>query len=416
MSETERVTLVGNLTADPRAALHPHGLEVANLRIAVTPRTRQEDGSWTQGETSFHTITVWRDQATNAAETLTKGARVIVVGHPKPSPLRTPRRLHPLPRLPRGPLIGPRPASHQQSEALMDQPSAHASPSHGAASLLVAALEHTWQSIRSRHPEVPEAVLVVASGGEGKRLNLGHFAPHRWQVNGANRHEVLVGGEGLQRGPVDVLGTLLPEAAHGLAQARDVRDTSRQGRYHNRRYATLAGELGLEGGQHPADRLVRHHRPGHHRNRLRRPGRGTRRRAGPLAPPGAPQRPRHPLPQPTGRRLPAVLRRGRPQRPGPLTITRQLGTRPIVNLQLHLTDDTQLLAHGYIADGGLFAEVWWEHPIPGSPPNEGILWGTPEAMRRLAALATQAAIQAEEEACWQAHQAATTAPTEERVA
>ncbi|HEY8558077.1 MAG TPA: hypothetical protein VIM97_12175, partial [Actinomycetes bacterium] len=81
---------------------------------------------------------------------------------------------------------------------------------------------------------------------EGKRLNLGHFAPHRWQVNGADRHEVLVGGEGLQRGPVDVLGTLLHEAAHGLAQARDIQDTSRQGRYHNRRYATLARELGLE--------------------------------------------------------------------------------------------------------------------------------------------------------------------------
>jgi single-strand DNA-binding protein len=49
----------------------------------VTPRTRQEDGSWTQGETSFHTVTVWRDQATNTVETLTKGARVIVVGRPK---------------------------------------------------------------------------------------------------------------------------------------------------------------------------------------------------------------------------------------------------------------------------------------------------------------------------------------------
>jgi hypothetical protein len=57
---------------------------------------------------------------------------------------------------------------------------------------------------------------------------------------------VLVSGEGLQRGPVDVLGTLLYEAAHGLAYARKLSDTSRQGRYHNRRYATLAGELGLE--------------------------------------------------------------------------------------------------------------------------------------------------------------------------
>jgi hypothetical protein len=32
-----------------------------------------------------------------------------------------------------------------------------------------------------------------------------------------------------------------------------------------------------------------------------------------------------------------------------------------------------------------------------------VLWGTPAAMRRLAELAVQAAIQAEEEAAWQAH-------------
>jgi hypothetical protein len=128
----------------------------------------------------------------------------------------------------------------------MHQPSNHSTTMDGAGSLLVAALEHTWHTIRTRHPEVPEAVLVVASGSEGKRLNLGHFAPHRWQVNGSDRHEVLVGGEGLQRGPLEVLGTLLHEAVHGLAQARGVQDTSRQGRYHNRRYATLARELGLD--------------------------------------------------------------------------------------------------------------------------------------------------------------------------
>ena len=128
----------------------------------------------------------------------------------------------------------------------MQQPSNHSPSSDGTASLLLAALERTWQTIRQRYPDVPEAVLVVASGSEGKRLNLGHFAPHRWQVNGADRHEVLVGGEGLHRGPLEVLGTLLHEAAHGLAQARGVQDTSRQGRYHNRRYAQLARELGLD--------------------------------------------------------------------------------------------------------------------------------------------------------------------------
>jgi hypothetical protein len=121
-----------------------------------------------------------------------------------------------------------------------------------AASRLVAALEHAWTAIRYRHPEVPEVVIVVASGSDprSRRLNLGHFAAGRWQLTSpdapSDRAEVLVSGEGLHRGPVDVLGTLLHEAAHGLAHARKLSDTSRQGRYHNRRYATLAAELGLD--------------------------------------------------------------------------------------------------------------------------------------------------------------------------
>jgi hypothetical protein len=119
-----------------------------------------------------------------------------------------------------------------------------------AVSRLVAALEHAWAAIRSHHPDVPRVVIVVASGSDARsrRLNLGHFAAGRWQLTDqpTDRAEVLVSGEGLQRGPVDVLGTLLHEAAHGLAYSRQDSDTSRQGRYHNRRYATLAGELGLD--------------------------------------------------------------------------------------------------------------------------------------------------------------------------
>jgi hypothetical protein len=87
-----------------------------------------------------------------------------------------------------------------------------------------------------------------------------------------------------------------------------------------------------------------------------------------------------------------------------------------VNLQLHLTDDTELRAHGYIADHTLFAEVSWDFSLPASSLGQGVLWGSPAAMRRLADLATQAAIQAEEEACWHVHQAATAIPKQGRVA
>jgi hypothetical protein len=85
-----------------------------------------------------------------------------------------------------------------------------------------------------------------------------------------------------------------------------------------------------------------------------------------------------------------------------------------VNINLHLTDTTQLHAEGYVIDGRLFAEVRWGLPNP-ARRGDGALWGTPAAMRRLAALAIQAAIQAEEEAAWQAR-SATAAAKRGRVA
>jgi len=118
-----------------------------------------------------------------------------------------------------------------------------------AAATLVAALEHAWQQIRHRHPDLP-AVQIVIGQGSGHRggLLLGQLAPERWQPTGPGElvHELLVGGEGLARGPVDVFTTLLHEAAHALALTRQIADTSRDGRYHNQRYRQLAHELGLD--------------------------------------------------------------------------------------------------------------------------------------------------------------------------
>jgi hypothetical protein len=73
-----------------------------------------------------------------------------------------------------------------------------------------------------------------------------------------------------------------------------------------------------------------------------------------------------------------------------------------VNINLHLTHTTELRAEGYIAGDQLFAEVRWGFPDPTTRLGDGSLWGTPQAMRRLAELAVQAAIQAEEEAAWHA--------------
>ena len=116
------------------------------------------------------------------------------------------------------------------------------------AAVLVRAIEDTWAAIRKRHPEVPEVILTVGAGSIGQRgaLRLGHFAAARWVRGEESVHELFVGGEGLERGAQSVLGTLLHEAAHGLAAARGIEDTSRQGRYHNKRFKVLAEELGIE--------------------------------------------------------------------------------------------------------------------------------------------------------------------------
>jgi DnaJ domain len=114
-----------------------------------------------------------------------------------------------------------------------------------AASRILKVLEDTWMEIRRWHPDIPPAVIIIASGTDGKQPRFGHHAPGRWTVAGEQRAEVMISGEGLRRTPAEVLATLLHEAAHALAHARGIKDTSRQGRYHNKHFKTLAEQLGL---------------------------------------------------------------------------------------------------------------------------------------------------------------------------
>jgi hypothetical protein len=115
-----------------------------------------------------------------------------------------------------------------------------------AASKVLAVLEDTWTAIRRNHGQVPPVVLIIASGTDSKQPRWGHYASGRWYASNIKHAEVMVSGEGLARTPRDVLATLLHEAAHALAAARGITDTSRQGRYHNKKYAALARELGLD--------------------------------------------------------------------------------------------------------------------------------------------------------------------------
>jgi single-strand DNA-binding protein len=66
------VSFAGNLTDDPELRHTEGGIARTRFRVAVSGRRDQEP--------SFFTVVVWRDQAEHAAESLSKGSRVVVVG------------------------------------------------------------------------------------------------------------------------------------------------------------------------------------------------------------------------------------------------------------------------------------------------------------------------------------------------
>ncbi|NIA23952.1 MAG: single-stranded DNA-binding protein [Gammaproteobacteria bacterium] len=76
---TNTVTVIGNLVEDPELRFTPSGIAMAKIRVAVNRRWRDQAGEW-QEQTSFFGGTLWREAAENAAESLQKGARVIITG------------------------------------------------------------------------------------------------------------------------------------------------------------------------------------------------------------------------------------------------------------------------------------------------------------------------------------------------
>ena len=78
------ITVVGNLTADPELRFTPSGAAVANFTVASTPRMfDRQTNEWKDGEALFMRCNVWRQAAENVAESLTRGARVVVTGRLK---------------------------------------------------------------------------------------------------------------------------------------------------------------------------------------------------------------------------------------------------------------------------------------------------------------------------------------------
>ena len=78
------ITVVGNLTNDPELRFTPSGAAVASFTVASTPRTLDKNtNEWKDGEALFLRCSIWRQAAENVAESLQRGARVIVSGRLK---------------------------------------------------------------------------------------------------------------------------------------------------------------------------------------------------------------------------------------------------------------------------------------------------------------------------------------------
>ena len=80
MASMNQTVIVGNLTDDPELRYTPNGAAVVKFRVAVNRRFQDASGQWRDGETSYFTVNAWRALAENAAESLTRGTRVVVVG------------------------------------------------------------------------------------------------------------------------------------------------------------------------------------------------------------------------------------------------------------------------------------------------------------------------------------------------
>lgn len=74
-----KIIIVGNLGRDPELRYTPQGVAVASFTMATNERRRDKSGELNDVTTWFK-ITLWRQQAENAAKYLTKGSPVYIEG------------------------------------------------------------------------------------------------------------------------------------------------------------------------------------------------------------------------------------------------------------------------------------------------------------------------------------------------
>ena len=80
MSNGNHISIVGNITRDPELRFTPAGTATAAFGVAVNRRWQNRQTNEWEEAVSFFDVVCWNQLAENAAQSLTRGTRVMVTG------------------------------------------------------------------------------------------------------------------------------------------------------------------------------------------------------------------------------------------------------------------------------------------------------------------------------------------------
>ena len=79
-SDTNSITISGNITRDPEMRYTPSGVSKVTFGVAVNRSWRNQQTQEWDEQTSFFNVVAWRQLAENVGASLAKGSRVVVSG------------------------------------------------------------------------------------------------------------------------------------------------------------------------------------------------------------------------------------------------------------------------------------------------------------------------------------------------
>lgn len=108
----------------------------------------------------------------------------------------------------------------------------------------IASMEAAFDLLNDRlfDGELPPVVVTVYP----KAGTYGHFTPWKsWRDAGDGREEINLAADAMDRPVIDIMATLVHEMCHLYCHIHGIAETSREGRYHNKRFADVGRAHGL---------------------------------------------------------------------------------------------------------------------------------------------------------------------------